>query len=526
MLKIEPKQLNFYSLLYHKIPENHILKLINSAISLNFINEMLSESYCTGFGRPAKEPEMMFRILLLQYLYNLSDERVIEELQVNLAYMWFIGINPDDELPHPSLLAKFRTLRLKDIDLDDIITEIVRQCIDKNIIKKENGIVIDTTHIEANTTKKTPERIMKHLARKIFKEANINEYDIPDYKQIEDHKEAKAVMKEYLENVISENSEKAPVSTQEAKSILSSELFIEQKGIRSLVDTDARVGRKSKTQNFYGYKAEIEQTTEESIITAVCVENGAYVDGENFETLQKQTSKSGIEITEFYGDKAYFRADILNTLISEHIDHYIPVSASSYKIDEDLFRYNKDSDQWFCIYGNETVKRKNKTVEKRGKSFKQSIYTFCKETCRSCPHRDLCMGKSKKIARSLHISENAPLFYELSQRAQSEEFLEKYKKRAKIEPKNSELKRFHRLARARGYGLRSVSFQTKLTVIAVNLKRISKLISPLNTRKSVIIVICTLGWLKKQDFFSGFEPSPCATRYSKYFTDSLKSPPI
>ena len=90
------------------------------------------------------------------------------------------------------------------------------------------------------------------------------------------------------------------------------------------------------------------------------------------------------------------------------------------------------------------------------------------------------MGKSKKIARSLHISENAPLFYELSQRAQSEEFLEKYKKRAKIEPKNSELKRFHRLARARGYGLRSVSFQTKLTVIAVNLKRISKLISPLN----------------------------------------------
>ena len=113
MLKIEPKQLNFYSLLYHKIPENHILKLINSAISLNFINEMLSESYCTGFGRPAKEPEMMFRILLLQYLYNLSDERVIEELQVNLAYMWFIGINPDDELPHPSLLAKFRTLPLR-----------------------------------------------------------------------------------------------------------------------------------------------------------------------------------------------------------------------------------------------------------------------------------------------------------------------------------------------------------------------------------------------------------------------------
>ena len=131
MLKSEAHQYNFLSVLYNRIPEKHILKRINSAISLSFINELLKDSYCSNFGRPAKEPEMMMRILILQNLYNLSDERVIEDISVNLAYMWFIGINPDDTLPDASLLSKFRRTRLKDISLDEIITEIVRQCVEK-----------------------------------------------------------------------------------------------------------------------------------------------------------------------------------------------------------------------------------------------------------------------------------------------------------------------------------------------------------------------------------------------------------
>ena len=89
----------------------------------------------------------------------------------------------------------------------------------------------------------------------------------------------------------------------------------------------------------------------------------------------------------------------------------------------------------------------------------------------------------------LHVGENSQLFYELSKRSQTEEFAQKYKKRAKIEPKNAEMKRFHGLARARGHGLLSVSYQAKLTAIAVNLKRISKLISPLKSLFSAFIVI-------------------------------------
>ncbi|NPV89757.1 MAG: transposase [Firmicutes bacterium] len=135
MLESKHKQLSLHSILYNKIPDNHLLKLINSAVDFSFINKLLEGSYCKYYGRPAKEPEMMARLLIIQYLYNLSDVQVIKDTAVNLAYMWFIGINPEDDLPDPSLLAKFRTQRLKDITLDDIIKEVVKQCVDKGIIK-------------------------------------------------------------------------------------------------------------------------------------------------------------------------------------------------------------------------------------------------------------------------------------------------------------------------------------------------------------------------------------------------------
>lgn len=484
MLRTGPKQFSLYSLLYNNIPENHILKTINGSIDLKFVNKLLESSYCKYYGRPAKEPEMMLRIQILKYLYNLSDEQLVQDLNVNLAYKWFIGLNPEDPLPEISLLTKFRTQRLKDISMDAIITEIVRQCVEKGIIQSRNGIVIDTTHIEANTMKKVPERIMKQLARNIFKAKGQEEYEIPDYTQIENHLEAKQVMKEYLEDLIEQSSEEASSeevleAVKQAQEILESDLFIEQKGIRSLVDKDARVGYKSKTQSFYGYKAELCQTTDGSLITSITVEPGSYVDGSHFKEHLKGTVEAGLKVSGVYGDKAYFRADILNMIKAKEAQAYIPVSASAYKIDEELYSYNKDSDQWFCVMGNETVSVKTQTRKSKGKEIKLLEYRFERELCRNCQRRPECTGKSKRIAKLLRIGVNTPELYEYSQRAKTPEFLEEYRRRAKVEPKNAELKRFHGLNRAKGYGLKSIRIQAKLTALVVNLKRIARMVSAL-----------------------------------------------
>jgi hypothetical protein len=85
------------------------------------------------------------------------------------------------------------------------------------------------------------------------------------------------------------------------------------------------------------------------------------------------------------------------------------------------------------------------------------------------------MGKSKMVGRKLTVGLSTAELYEHSQFTKSEGFLEQYKTRARIEPKNAEMKRFHGLDRADGYGLESVRIQAIFTAIAVNLKRMAAL---------------------------------------------------
>ena len=54
MLKDKNAQLSIYSILYSRIPENHILKLINNAVDFSFINGLLEKSYCNIMADPLK----------------------------------------------------------------------------------------------------------------------------------------------------------------------------------------------------------------------------------------------------------------------------------------------------------------------------------------------------------------------------------------------------------------------------------------------------------------------------------------
>ena len=235
----------FQQIAYHRIPKNNILIKIDSEISLDFTNELLADKYTKTFGRPAWKPEIMIRIGILQRMYNLSDEAVIDEIAVNRAFEYFCHISPTEALPHASTLCKFRKMRLDENTMDEIMTEIVRQMINRGIIKKEAGIIVDSTHINANTIKKIPERLMEHMAKNIFREsakkkgltdkeiaAEVKEKaaTLPNWEECEDHLKAKADMKEALEKVIAQSDPELD-SVEEAKEVLESEQFIEQKGI-------------------------------------------------------------------------------------------------------------------------------------------------------------------------------------------------------------------------------------------------------------------------------------------------------
>lgn len=113
------------------IPKNHILRRLKENIDFSFVNPMLRKQYCEHFGRPAKEPEMMFKLLFLKKLYDLSDERLISSAQTDMAYKYFLDLSPEDKMIDPSLLTKFRKTRITEDILEDMLKETIQQAIQK-----------------------------------------------------------------------------------------------------------------------------------------------------------------------------------------------------------------------------------------------------------------------------------------------------------------------------------------------------------------------------------------------------------
>jgi len=127
-------ELSEYKDLYERIiPKDNILRRIKENIDFSFVNPMLKKSYCEHFGRPAKEPEMMFKLLFLKKLYDLSDEKLIENANMHMGYKYFLNLNPEDEVVDSSLLTKFRKTRITEDILEEILKETVQQAIKKGI---------------------------------------------------------------------------------------------------------------------------------------------------------------------------------------------------------------------------------------------------------------------------------------------------------------------------------------------------------------------------------------------------------
>jgi len=90
------------------IPEDHSRKLLNKAADFSFVNDLCRDAYTPAFGRPACEPEMMFKIIFLQVLYNVSDRRIEEEVNFNLVLKWFVGLTIDESPLDSSSFTRFR----------------------------------------------------------------------------------------------------------------------------------------------------------------------------------------------------------------------------------------------------------------------------------------------------------------------------------------------------------------------------------------------------------------------------------
>ena len=121
----------YYFRLEDQVPENHLLRLIDRCVNLEFIRAKLKDSY-SDTGRPSIDPELLLRMLLIGYLYGVTSERkLVEELHMHLAWRWFTGLGFDQEIPHHSTFSKNRHGRFQESNLfQEIFEEIVARCVE------------------------------------------------------------------------------------------------------------------------------------------------------------------------------------------------------------------------------------------------------------------------------------------------------------------------------------------------------------------------------------------------------------
>ena len=88
------------------VPENHLLRIIDKAIDFNFIYDEVENLY-SDKGRPGIDPVSLFKIVFIQYLFGIRSMRqTIKEIEVNVAYRWFIGYSLTEPVPHFSTFGR------------------------------------------------------------------------------------------------------------------------------------------------------------------------------------------------------------------------------------------------------------------------------------------------------------------------------------------------------------------------------------------------------------------------------------
>jgi hypothetical protein len=95
------ESLFYYFRLEDHIPENHLLRLIDRHINLEFIRAKLQDSY-SDTGRPSIDPELLLRMLLIGYLYGVTSERKLGGRATNASGVAFVhgtGLRPGDSAP-------------------------------------------------------------------------------------------------------------------------------------------------------------------------------------------------------------------------------------------------------------------------------------------------------------------------------------------------------------------------------------------------------------------------------------------
>src|SRR5262245_20691549 len=143
-----------------RVPKDHPLRAIRTMVDtvLRELSPTFAKIYSTT-GRPSVAPEKLLRALLLQVLYSIRSERLLmEQLDYNLLFRWFVGLSMDDEIWDATVFTKNRDRLLAGDIARLFFEEVVDQARAAGLLSDEH-FTVDGTLIEAWAGQKSFKKI-------------------------------------------------------------------------------------------------------------------------------------------------------------------------------------------------------------------------------------------------------------------------------------------------------------------------------------------------------------------------------
>lgn len=413
------------------IPSHHFLRKIDEFLDLSFIRALSALHYSEGKGRPSIDPEIFFRMILVNYFYGIrSDRRLCEEVTYNLAYRWFCRLSLEDKVPDHSSFTRIRD-RLGEEIFRKFFNYVLHLC-EKHGLLKGESIIMDSTLVEAN--------------------ASLDSLIAIDEEQ-------ERIERDSL-------LERSPIDPMPTRKISNATH-------KSVTDPDASLARKNGSPQALKYKVHHCVDAYARIIVDTQVTTGKIHDSQGcLEKIHKLKEVFGFNIKEVIADRGYGSSEIISALTQSEIKTYIPLfsgkSGTNLGNGSQGFLYEENDDRFRCPEG--------KYLLPKGKVQQnlQTYYTSPKD-CRPCSSYEICKASKKKTsyARFMRRNIHQPLYDRVLADMQNPVFKEKLiERRWKIEGLFAEAKENHCLRRAKYRGRAKMQIQAYLVATVQNLKRL------------------------------------------------------
>jgi len=513
------------------VRRDHWVRRAEKHVDFLGLRKAVEEFYNADWGCPGVEPVLLIKLELILFHDNLSDAQLWKRVETDMAYRWFLGLGLTDHLPDKSTISRFRG-RIGADGFGQLFDALLSQARQHGLIRDRLRIK-DATHVIADIAVPAGLTLVAQARNRLLRNQGLNTVDafgaiqrrrsdqrftantpcVRDAEPFDELRVAGERVKidtirtstdsqaddtrlvariEHLRDILAWTAELQPptdADTNPTWQKLAQSRDIARRTLaghddpqagdklRSVSDPDARRG---KHGDYYdGYFVDVLIDADSELFTAINVLPAS--GNESVDTLTlvtHETETHGNTIESLSIDGAGFDGPVLRELEDEHdIDVFVPPKQTTpaNRFGPEDFEVSEDGKYATCPAGERSQYRQ------REESRHGTSYRFDGDVCQQCPLFQNCIGKTQKHGRTVRVSDYAPEYARVRERATTPEYASVRQEHPAVERRLGHLMNRYGGRRARYRGHARVKGQELMGAITHNVARLIRLLDSRTT---------------------------------------------